>query len=283
MLGGFAGNAGIQDAHNLAWKMALVLKRQAPRSLLNTYHTERHPVGVFIVDQAYKRWLTRCYPSRSESSEEDDELPDFIVELGPRYNNSAGIMYINGAKGAVFEDPFWPTAFPGSRAPHAWLSGDDLQETKPTKSLFDHFETSKFVLICQSAAKVWLDEGDSLSEKYPLKVVGVAASDREFLAKFKIRETGAVLIRPDGIIGWKALNDSEIGQLEYVMKRLLCQATDDDIPQVSRAKTMPAVEITGSMDSMRLGEKNPPPPKSGGGGGLLRRMTTMRSKLKGSR
>jgi 2-polyprenyl-6-methoxyphenol hydroxylase-like FAD-dependent oxidoreductase len=43
--GGQGLNTGVQDAYNLAWKLALVLQRQAPESLLDTYQTERHPVG----------------------------------------------------------------------------------------------------------------------------------------------------------------------------------------------------------------------------------------------
>ena len=43
--GGQGLNTGVQDAYNLAWKLALVLRGEAPESLLDTYHAERHPVG----------------------------------------------------------------------------------------------------------------------------------------------------------------------------------------------------------------------------------------------
>ena len=50
--GGFGGNTGIQDAHNLAWKLAMVLKGKAGPELLATYESERRPVALFTVEQA---------------------------------------------------------------------------------------------------------------------------------------------------------------------------------------------------------------------------------------
>jgi 2-polyprenyl-6-methoxyphenol hydroxylase-like FAD-dependent oxidoreductase len=50
--GGFGGNTGVHDAHNLAWKMALVLKGLAGPNLLDTYQAERRPAGRFTVEQA---------------------------------------------------------------------------------------------------------------------------------------------------------------------------------------------------------------------------------------
>jgi 2-polyprenyl-6-methoxyphenol hydroxylase-like FAD-dependent oxidoreductase len=60
--GGFGGNTGIHDAHNLAWKLAAVLKGTAGPRLLETYETERRPVGKFTVEQAYTRYVTRTAP-----------------------------------------------------------------------------------------------------------------------------------------------------------------------------------------------------------------------------
>jgi 2-polyprenyl-6-methoxyphenol hydroxylase-like FAD-dependent oxidoreductase len=60
--GGFGGNTGVQDAHNLAWKLAMVVNGQADAKLLETYDDERRPVGAFTVDQAYGRYATRVVP-----------------------------------------------------------------------------------------------------------------------------------------------------------------------------------------------------------------------------
>lgn len=53
--GGFGGNTGVQDAHNLAWKLAMVLQEKAGPGLLATYDAERRPIGAFTVEQAYSR------------------------------------------------------------------------------------------------------------------------------------------------------------------------------------------------------------------------------------
>ncbi|RYG85268.1 hypothetical protein EON77_05860, partial [bacterium] len=57
--GGFGGNTGLQDAHNLAWKLAMVLKGEAGDALLDSYEAERLPTAAFTVDQAYTRYVLR--------------------------------------------------------------------------------------------------------------------------------------------------------------------------------------------------------------------------------
>jgi hypothetical protein len=272
--GGFAGNTGIQDAHNLAWKIALVIQGKASPGLLQTYHTERHAVGLFVVEEAYKRWKARCLPTQRGTTVDDTELPDLNVELGQRYNNSGGVVYVSGAKGSIYEDPFWPTAFPGSRAPHVWLAKGDIRKRNMSKSLYAHFELAQFVLLCSTKGNGWEDAADVHCKDFPLRVVSVV--EAEFLSKYKIRDSGAVLIRPDGVIGWKALNDGDIRMLPSILKQLLCQEDADEVselPQMSRAKTAP--DLSGAMSKIDLEAK-----KSKGPGGLMRRMTTMRMKKK---
>jgi 2-polyprenyl-6-methoxyphenol hydroxylase-like FAD-dependent oxidoreductase len=63
--GGFGGNAGVQDAHNLAWKVAAVVKGDAGRGLLATYEAERLPLCEFTVRQGYTRYATRVVPERA--------------------------------------------------------------------------------------------------------------------------------------------------------------------------------------------------------------------------
>ena len=53
--GGFGGNTGIQDAHNLAWKLDAVTRGAAGRELLDTYDAERRPVADRTVAQALAR------------------------------------------------------------------------------------------------------------------------------------------------------------------------------------------------------------------------------------
>src|SRR6185369_9071740 len=60
--GGFGGNTGVQDAHNLAWKLSRVLRGAAAPELLSTYESECRPVAVFTAEQAYSRYVTRTAP-----------------------------------------------------------------------------------------------------------------------------------------------------------------------------------------------------------------------------
>src|SRR5919206_1965663 len=60
--GGFGGNAGVQDALNLAWKLAAVIKGEAGATLVDTYETERLPLCELTVRQAYTRYATRVVP-----------------------------------------------------------------------------------------------------------------------------------------------------------------------------------------------------------------------------
>ena len=60
--GGFGGNTGIHDAHNLAWKLAQVIQGHAHPRLLDSYASERKPVARFTVEQAFSRYVARTAP-----------------------------------------------------------------------------------------------------------------------------------------------------------------------------------------------------------------------------
>ena len=75
--GGFGGNTGVQDAHNLTWKLAAVCGGDAPDALLDTYESERAPIAELTVGQALLRSRktpgqppppTRSTPPRSSSA-----------------------------------------------------------------------------------------------------------------------------------------------------------------------------------------------------------------------
>src|SRR5690606_1742692 len=86
--GGFGGNTGVQDAHNLAWKLAMVLKGEAGPGLLESYDHERRPVGELTVDQAYVRYATRVVPERGTENVKP-LVDDLTIEIGYRYRSRA--------------------------------------------------------------------------------------------------------------------------------------------------------------------------------------------------
>ena len=79
--GGFGGNTGIHDAHNLAWKLAFVLKGVAGAALLDSYEAERKPVARFTVEQAYTRYVTRT-ATYLGAKDFQPLVHDFNIELG---------------------------------------------------------------------------------------------------------------------------------------------------------------------------------------------------------
>jgi 2-polyprenyl-6-methoxyphenol hydroxylase-like FAD-dependent oxidoreductase len=85
----------MQDVHNLAWKLAYVLKGKAGKSLLDTYTFERQPVAGFLMRQAYSRLQKRVL----HTTPDEPELPDIVCELGYRYPSGAIHSSTQEAKG----------------------------------------------------------------------------------------------------------------------------------------------------------------------------------------
>jgi len=166
--GGFGGNTGVQDAQNLAWKLAWVLKGAASPDLLDTYESERRPVGEFTVEQAYSRYVTRTAPYLASKGFQP-VAHDMNVELGYCYD------------GRLHEHPSESKARPGTRAPHLWLS-----EGHSTLDLLG----KEFVLL---AGPQWKGE-----EGIPFPLHRI--THPEFPAAYGITPSEAVLVRPDGYV-----------------------------------------------------------------------------------
>ena len=191
--GGFGGNTGIHDAHNLAWKLALVLKGLAHPRLLDSYESERKPVARFTVEQAFTRYVTRTAPWVKATQQPEPLAPDFNIELG----------YLYGAD-AVHADPRTTCGMPGSRAPHVWL------ESKTGRvSTIDL--TGRFLVLAGAAGAQWVSAARSIAAELgglPIDAycVGTELRDPEdrFLGAYGISSAGAVLIRPDGFVAWRS-------------------------------------------------------------------------------
>jgi len=151
--GGYGGNTGIHDAHNLAWKLALVLKGLASPRLLETYDLERRPVGKFTVEQAYTRYVTRSAQYLG-AKDYQPLADDFDIELGYLYRSRA-VVFEDGSDGNEqgHEDPRQSFGKPGSRAPHLWLArgGQAAGERVSTIDLFD----GPFVLLAGPEGAAW--------------------------------------------------------------------------------------------------------------------------------
>jgi 2-polyprenyl-6-methoxyphenol hydroxylase-like FAD-dependent oxidoreductase len=192
--GGFGGNTGVADAHNLVWKLALVLDGSAGPGLLETYNAERCPIGEFTSEQAYTRYVLRLDP---ELGQDDIQpfVPDPPIELGYRYHSSA-VVAESDDDGSLHENPHEPSGRPGTRAPHVVLDGG---------STLDLFGRGLVVL---SAADAWCRAAQAVE----LEAKRIEAP--EFMQAYGTGSDGAVLVRPDGFIGWRARGAHEDGERE---------------------------------------------------------------------
>jgi FAD binding domain len=179
--GGFGGNTGVQDAHNLAWKLAAVVKGEAGPRLLDTYEAERLPLCELMVRQAYTRYATRVVPERGTDGVEP-AVPDIELEIG-LVMRSAAILSDEPDDGALHLPPSALDGRPGTRAPHVWLADG--------RSSLDLFG-SEFVVLRPAGPGVddWAPPG-AISHVVDAEAYGLSAG-------------GAMLVRPDGAVAWRS-------------------------------------------------------------------------------
>ena len=222
--GGFGGNTGIADAHNLAWKLALVLAGAAGPRLLDSYAQERKPQCELIVEQAYARYLKRV-DSSLPATNLAPLLDDAAIELGSVYGSDAVLdEEETGGATALLEDPRKPSGRPGTRVPHIMLERNDVP-----LSTHDLPETG-FVLLAGVGGRNWTEAGNDLAVAtgIPLKAHRIAPDgdlvnpDGRFEQTVGIGPEGALLLRPDGVIGWRSRgpHPDPRARLDEVMGRL---------------------------------------------------------------
>jgi len=243
---GLGSNTSIQDAYNLAWKLALVLKGQAAPKLLESYNDERAPIAQQIVDRANKSrtqfgqifralGMTPDAPAgRTIDSRKDDtpaaaeqreelrkaiELKDYEfnahgVELGQRYRSSAVVD--DGTPEPPYERDhelyYHPTTWPGARIPHCWLTrGSD------TVSTLDVVGKGRFTLLTGIGGDAWVKAAQSVSEQLGVPIEAlVIGPGRELDDLYgdwarvrEIPDEGCLLVRPDAHIAYRAFDQPE--------------------------------------------------------------------------
>ncbi|MGH2733363.1 MAG: FAD-dependent oxidoreductase [Actinomycetota bacterium] len=215
--GGFGGNTGVQDAHNLAWKLAAVLEGRAGPGLLDTYHDERHPIGLHTMGQALARWQARI---GTLSATEPQPLVDYsAVTFGHQYRSSAVL-------GAPSDDaplllPQELTGRPGTRAPHlaVTLGGRKM-------STID-LHGRHFTLLAGTNGAAWMLAAERVGKRLDVPLgayrFGVELTGAEGETAQGIGTEGALLVRPDGFVAWRsseAATDPE-AELEHALRTIL--------------------------------------------------------------
>ncbi|MFD4558925.1 FAD-dependent monooxygenase [Streptomyces sp. NPDC058469] len=227
--GGFGLNSGVQDAQNIAWKLAARLRWNAGDGLLATYEDERLPVAEFNGEQMMhntrqmektgfmmqdKNFLVMLEtpegaPARQAIAEgipaQRAMLASHGQQFGYQYRSEA--LVPDGTEiveSSIAE--YRPTARPGARAPHSWVHSQG--ETISTIDLYD----GGFILLTGPDNADWARAAEQLREqlKIPLRTFGLGSNllpvdetVAELLRRYGLQPSGALMIRPDGFVGFR--------------------------------------------------------------------------------
>lgn len=240
---GLGSNTSIQDAHNIAWKLALVLRGKASPSLLTTYDDERSPVARQIVDRANQSirefgpifealGLTETKnvakmranmearkKDNAKSARQREKLRRAILFKSYEFNCHGVEMNQRYQSAAVVKDgtpePKWqrdrelyyqPSTRPGAHLPHAWFGREGRRV-----STRDLAGKGRFSLFTAIGGDCWEKAARAVVKQTGVDIaVYVVGPGREhadlYGAWADLRETdesGCILVRPDGIVGWR--------------------------------------------------------------------------------
>nr|MBA2553973.1 FAD-dependent monooxygenase [Geodermatophilaceae bacterium] len=170
--GGQGMNAGLQDAANLGWKLAAAVQGWAPPDLLDTYHSERHPVGAAVLRGSgalLRMAMLRPWPLRTARR----HLGGVLSRIGPVRRRVAGTA---SGIDIAYPAPRGAHRLVGARAPDTSLVG--------IGRLYEALRGGRFVLL----------------SRRPLDLSGW--SDRVVQATSADAAGAVTLVRPDGYIAW---------------------------------------------------------------------------------
>ncbi|MEX2126624.1 MAG: FAD-dependent oxidoreductase [Xanthobacteraceae bacterium] len=216
--GGLGYNTAIEDAVNLGWKLAAVLRGEAGPNLLASYEAERRPSAVR--NTGYARRFADSLGLFVPVSEIDDDSPegaearriagDYLaahgraefnipgITFGTRYDASPVIVRDGTEPPPEAANTYTPSACPGGRAPHAWL--------EKSRSLYDRLGF-EWTLLCLGKAAPTGDrfKRAAAAAGMQLDVIHIPSDSVRDLY-----EAPLALIRPDQIVAWRGNDDLEV-------------------------------------------------------------------------
>ena len=208
---GLGSNTSIQDAFNLAWKLAVVVKGQATPALLDSYSKERAPIARQIVTRANQSiaefgpifealgmdggvdhakiqasMAARCdaTPAGEKQREALRRAIDFKkyefdchgIEMNQRY--APGAVVTDGQPEPAFardaELHYQPTTWPGARLPHAWVF--DRQGAQ--HSTLDLVGKGQFTVLTGIGGEAWLQAAEAVGKALGLPIRGIIIGPR---------------------------------------------------------------------------------------------------------
>jgi putative polyketide hydroxylase len=198
--GGLGAGTGIQDAFNLAWKLAMVLSRKAAPGLFDSYEDERLPIGKLTVEQSLLRSFYRI------GTTERTFIDDAEMLFGYRYHSAAILAEPSANTAPLTQHPSKLSGEPGTRAPHLMLGREG--------SLVSTIDLcgGKWTLLVGAQDTDWSEAAQSVAQEMDLllavhRIEGVNGwkdIDDRFEECYGIGATGAVLVRPDGFVAWRS-------------------------------------------------------------------------------
>lgn len=207
---GKGANTGVQDVQNLTWKLATVLKKQAGKSLLETYNIERQPVGAYYATISGELADTNGLIKNSLMITKGKDL------LGiPNYG------YVSTAVMRNINLPFtYFTGEAGTRLPHLWL------DEAHTRSSIDWIQ-GEFVLIGNSIRN-WQAECDIVKKKLRINIRLIILDNKDILKKWKevtnTSDNEALLIRPDDFVAARIADNESKDNLLTTLEQVLSRA-----------------------------------------------------------
>ncbi|MGW6710675.1 FAD-dependent oxidoreductase [Streptomyces sp. NPDC054956] len=207
--GAFGSNTGIQDAHNLAWKIAAVLDGSAGIGLLDTYGAERLPVALATAQRASARSAEHSHPGYVPPPTMSGGPGSGVLTTAMAYAYPCGAMVGGDPDRPVIPEGMRMKGDVGTRAPHMWLTRPDGERI----STLDLYERS-FVLL-SGAGTPWSAAAERVAERLSAKLdayaIGsgpgadlVQEAGADWVEVHELTEAGAVLVRPDGFVAWRS-------------------------------------------------------------------------------
>jgi len=188
-LGGQGLNLGLQDATNLAWKLAATVRGWAPPGLLDTYHDERHRVGADVVDDTLAQ--TALISNTTREARTLRKRFDGILGRHPSLNRELALR-LSGLGTTYPAQDAGEHPLVGRRVPDLELAGGSAP------SVFGLLTDARFVLLDLTGGSLHLGNVTARAGRLDV-AVGRLASARSKWASLQ-----AVLIRPDGHVAWAA-------------------------------------------------------------------------------
>jgi 2-polyprenyl-6-methoxyphenol hydroxylase-like FAD-dependent oxidoreductase len=215
--GGFGLNSGVQDAHNLAWKLIYVLRGHASEKLLDSYDVERRPVAQSNADFSYGNMIRIRRMDEAMHSGNEDRIRFWANDLDNHLHSIGQALGFSYEEGAVIPDGsprgghltryYTPSDRPGGRFPHLWL---DPARKHSTLDWFD----KDFTVVAGPLGGEWLEAGRDVSQKLGLPLNLQKLPNAHPADGIQMGVRGAVLVRPDGHVAWRMPCISQYPALE---------------------------------------------------------------------